>query len=316
MRHLILFLSICLLGCQAKEKETSTDTQELQAEYVSPLGFSYYAIPEGKSPKADSLLALAEADFVKEANEEHYIWLGRRTAYLNRYKEAIDIFSEGLEKFPNSYALYRHRGHRYISIRDFDKAIDDFEKAAALMPKEPLKIEADGLPNKLNIPLSSTQFNVYYHLALAHYLLGNYEKALEVYEKCMTTSINDDLICATADWMYMTARRLGEDAIAKQTLDLIHDEMEIIENDSYFLRLKMYQGKVREEALMPSDLDQIDALSLATQGYGLGNWHLMQGDTTKAIQIFEKVMEGSSWSAFGYIAAEIDLIRLKSNSID
>ena len=37
-------------------------------------------------------------------------------------------------------------------------------------PQDTLETEPDGIPNKLNMPLSSTQFNVWYDLALAHYL--------------------------------------------------------------------------------------------------------------------------------------------------
>src|SRR5687767_15840893 len=46
---------------------------------------------------------------------ERIIWLGRRTAYLGRYKDAIEIYSEGIKQFPADARLYRHRGHRFIT---------------------------------------------------------------------------------------------------------------------------------------------------------------------------------------------------------
>lgn len=114
----------------------------------------------------DSLLTLAQRNFeLDSTNLENLIWVGRRLAYMNRYREAIDLYSKGLEKFPNSPELYRHRGHRYISTRQFDQAIADFEKAAALVKNRPVEIEPDGIPNKLNKPLSSLQFNIWYHWA-------------------------------------------------------------------------------------------------------------------------------------------------------
>jgi tetratricopeptide (TPR) repeat protein len=307
--------STVLFSCQG-EKKTGGDKDlksfEENVQYISPLGTIFYPTKKGSTgyAKADSLLHIAMANFDADPSEENYIWLGRRLAYLNRYLEAIEIFSEGIIKFPDSYRLYRHRGHRYISLRMLDYAISDFTVAAQYMQGQPIEIEEDGLPNKLGIPLSSTQFNVWYHLGLANYLNGDYTLAMEAYEKCMEVSNNDDLICATADWMYMTAIRAGDLSTAKKALDKIHDDMNIIENDSYYLRLRMYQGKVNEEELMPNDPEQIDALSIATQGYGLGNWQLIQGDTAKAIVIFEKVLEGTSWSAFGYIASEVDYLRL------
>jgi hypothetical protein len=51
-------------------------------------------------------------------------------------------------------------------------------------------------------------------------------------------------------------------------------------------------------------------LALATQGYGVGNWYLYNGDEKRAMDIFNKVVEGNYFSAFGFIAAEAELHRL------
>jgi tetratricopeptide (TPR) repeat protein len=204
--------------------------------------------------------------------------------------------------------LYRHRGHRYISIRKFDKAIRDFQKAATLAEGRDIEIEPDGLPNKLNIPLSNLQFNIYYHWALAHYLKGAFEKAIPIYEKCMAYSDNDDLITATADWMYMTYRRLGQEEKAQQVLAKIHSDMKIIENDAYYKRLLMYKGEIKPSDLLDLENDDPDELlNLVTQGYGVGNWYFYNGEKGKALEIFRKIVGTDYWSAFGYIAAEADL---------
>jgi hypothetical protein len=50
-------------------------------------------------------------------------------------------------------------------------------------------------------------------------------------------------------------------------------------------------------------------VQIATQGYGVGNWYLVNGDTRKAREIFERVVAGNAWQAFGWIAAEADLKR-------
>ncbi len=261
--------------------------------------------------KYDKLLAEAQKNY--NANPEdlnNIVWLGRRTAYLGLYKEAIKIFSKGIKKHPNSPELYRHRGHRYVSIRKFDKAIRDFERAAQLAAGRKIETEPDGLPNKMNIPLSNLQFNIYYHWGLAHYLKGEFDKAVPIYQKCMEYSDNDDLITATADWMYMTYRRLGQEDKAEQVLDKIHSDMKIIENDAYFKRLLMYKGEVEPSELLDlenNDPDQL--LNLVTQGYGVGNWYFYNGDERTAREIFQKIVGTAYWSAFGYVAAEADLYR-------
>jgi tetratricopeptide (TPR) repeat protein len=208
--------------------------------------------------------------------------------------------------------LYRHRGHRYLSQRKFDAAIADFKKAADLMKGASIEIEPDGQPNKLNKPLSSTQFNVWYHLGLAHYLKGEFDLAEQAYLECMKVSDNDDLITATVDWLYMTYRREGKTEEASELLEKITDTMTIIENDSYFKRLNLYKGKLPVDSVLSvsSTNDDIE-LALATQGYGVGNWYLYQGDTSNAVAIFERVVGGKHFSAFGFIAAEADLARLR-----
>lgn len=308
-KFLLLTFSLLTLG-SCKENNPEQAATEA-AEVYSLLGLEYYA-PEEVDPKLDSNLYVAQQNFNSDPSEENYIWLGRRTAYLMRYNKAIEIFSEGIEKYPESYRLYRHRGHRYITQRKFDAAIADLNKAVELMPTSPLEIEPDGVPNKINTPLSNTQFNVWYHLGLAYYLQGNFNQAELAYLKCLDVSDHDDLMTATIDWLYMTYRRQGNIAGATKVLNRINEHMTIIENDSYFKRLMMYKGILPVDSVLnvSSSAPDVD-LALATQGYGVGNWYLYNGDTTQAIQIFEKVVNGRHFSAFGFIAAEADLARLR-----
>lgn len=301
-----------LVSCSAPKKEKKVDKAP---EVVSLLGTTYFE-PE-RSPelqqKLDSNLSVAKTNFNSDPSEENYIWYGRRLGYLSRFNESIEVLSEGIEKYPQSYKLLRHRGHRFISMRLFDRAIDDLTKASQLMSPHPPEVEPDGAPNKLNQPLSSTQFNIWYHLGLAHYLKGDFEKAEQAYIECLKASYNDDLLVATIDWFYMTYKRQGKDELAGGLLGNITDSMTIIENDSYYKRLKMYQGKLQPEEVLTVDSSADDYdLSLATQGYGVGNWYFYNGDTTKAIEIYERVVAGKSFASFGFIASEAELARLKS----
>ncbi len=316
MKHrligILLLSSIIVFSCQKEEKAKKYEADILQA--MSLLGDSL-TIPQRSEAQLEKLkanLKEAQANFDSEASEMSTIWLGRRHAYLYDYKKAIQVFSEGIKNFPDSYKLYRHRGHRYISLRQFDNAIEDYEKAHQLMKKGIMEIEPDGAPNKMNIPLSNTQFNILYHYGLAHYLKGEFEKAEAIYKECIEYSDNPDLVVATTDWLYMTLKRQGKTDEAKVLLQSIDSSMEIIENDSYLKRLLMYKGEYSADDLLKTSGDDA-ALSLATQGYGLANWYLYNGDTTQAKAILEQVVSGSSWSAFGFIAAEADLARLNKN---
>lgn len=309
-----LIILITLFSCTKKKDEQEITVSQKNVVLVSPSGKTYYE-PAWTVPvknRLDSNLRVAKHNFDSIASEDNYIWLGRRLAYLYQYDSAIKVFTEGISKYPQSFKLYRHRGHRYITLRDFDKGERDLFKASELVKEFPLEIEPDGAPNKLNIPLSNTQFNIYYHLGLAYYLKGDFAKAEKAYLECMKVSDNDDLVTATTDWLYMTYRRENKNAEAKKVLAKITDDMKIIENDSYYNRLKMYQGKLKpEEVLVVSDNADDADLSLATQGYGVGNWYLYNGDPAKAKEIFEKVISGKHYAAFGFISAETELGRMK-----
>jgi tetratricopeptide (TPR) repeat protein len=119
------------------------------------------------TPDQETLEQLADARKNYEANPDdadNIIWYGRRTAYAGDFRGAIEIYSEGIEKFPDDDRMYRHRGHRYISIREFDRAIADLEQAAKLIGGRQNEIEPDGQPNAQNIPVSSRHGNIWYHL--------------------------------------------------------------------------------------------------------------------------------------------------------
>ncbi len=252
----------------------------------------------------------AEAVHLAEPNAaDSIIWLGRRTAYLGRYRNAAYIFSSGLSLFPNDARLYRHRGHRLLTLRCFDDAIKDFEKAAALIKGKPDEVEPDGLPNAKNIPTSTLQSNIWYHLGLAYYLKGDFGKALKAYEQAQKVSKNNDMKAATVYWHYMTLRRAGKKNDAKRMLRRFDTNVEVIENKDYLNLLKLNKGEIMAQELLASIRGDADTLGSASTGYGIGNYFLNNGDREKAMEIFRNIVAGDQWASFGYIAAETELSR-------
>jgi tetratricopeptide (TPR) repeat protein len=304
MRLLVTVVLVALLGGTVGAQPASR-----KPEATSLAGKSLYAIDLPNRETLDADLARAEKDLAARPNDaEAIIWVGRRLGYLWRYQDAIAMFSKGIALHPNNPRLYRHRGHRYITVRQFDRAIADFEKAVALVTGTPDEIEPDGAPNPTGKPRSTLHFNIWYHLGLAHYLKGDFQKAADAYVECMKVSTNDDAITATSDWQWMTLMRLNRKAEAAKVLERITPKMEILENGSYHRRLLMYKGLATPDSLL--DPGKADALTIATQGYGVGNWYLVTSNRARAREIFQQVVSGSSWSAFGYIAAEADLQRM------
>lgn len=259
---------------------------------------------------------LAQARATYNANPddaENLIWLGRRTAYLWGYHESISLFTEGLKKFPDNYKLLRHRSHRYITVRQFNSAIADMERATTLIKGVHDEVELDGAPNKYNIPTSSNHFNIWYHLGLAYYLTGDFNNALRCFQENKKFVYNFDALVANTDWLYMIYRRLGREQEARAELEPIRDDLNILENDAYFQRLRLYKGEVAPDKLLDlsggSDLEK--ELNLVTQGYGVANWYLYNGQAAKGEEILRQIVKSSYWSAFGYIAAEAELKRME-----
>ena len=295
-------------------------------------------IPDERRQRLTQNLEQARAALrARPHDADAIVWLGRRTAYLGRFREAIAVYTRGLEKHPADPRLLRHRGHRYVTVRELDKAVADLTRAGDLLRGQPDEVEPDGEPNALGIPTSTLHFNVWYHLGLAHYLRGDFEQALFAYRRCLDVSRdNPDRLVATSDWLYMTLRRLGRAEEATRVLVPITKDLKVIENHAYWHRLLMYKGeKTAEELLGPraaggsvaqtrsgvsprgsrggihSRREPPDAVELATYGYGVGNWHLYNGRRDTARQVFEQVVAGPQWAAFGFIAAEAELARME-----
>ncbi|MDX5338755.1 MAG: hypothetical protein LPK25_07000 [Cyclobacteriaceae bacterium] len=301
-----LILALISMACQESSTQDQEELPLTDSIFTTSLG-KKYQIPSPSEKLLDQY-AVAKANY--EANPEDVetlIWYGRRTAYLGQYKQAIQIFSEGIEKFPKEAKLYRHRGHRYISIREFDKAIADLEKAAELIQGSPNEIEPDGMPNAQNIPVSSLHGNIYYHLGLAYYLVGDYPKAYDAYLKCRDSGSHYDNIVSSTHWLYMIQQRLGNPSKADSLLAPIHADSTVIENQSYADLCRLYKGWIPVDSLIqqgPGGNPSNDAVR-----YGVANWYLYHQDTAKAKEMMEGLLETNSYASFGYIAAEQDWIR-------
>jgi tetratricopeptide (TPR) repeat protein len=237
-------------------------------------------------------------------NADNIIWYGRRTAYAGDYRGAIEIFSEGIEKFPEDARMYRHRGHRYISIREFDRAIEDLETAASLIEGTDNETEPDGAPNALNIPVSSLHGNIWYHLGLAYYLVQDWDNAYRAYRNGFDAGRNDDNRVSTTHWMYSILRRKGDEAGAAKVLDTISADMNVIENMSYHSLCLLYKGELSLDDLLDAgDGSPAGAAVL----YGAANWLFVNGNVERSDEMLNELIASPSWSAFGVIAAEADL---------
>lgn len=282
----------------------------------TPEATSLLGKPLISPPAADSVRTRLEADLnaARAAldraprDPDALIWVGRRLAYLGRYRDAIATFTDGVQRFPKDARFLRHRGHRYITVREFDKAIGDLERAEVLVAGAPDQVEPDGQPNARNIPLTTLQSNIRYHLALAYYVNGDFAKAAPVWQRARDAVRNPDNLVSATHWLYLTLRRQGRADEATRALDNIVPGLDVVENGSYYSLCQLYKG-------MRSVDDVVKAAGTGSSGaavlYGVAAWHDINGRVGEANALRRQLVDGPDWAPFGVIAAEADLARAK-----
>jgi tetratricopeptide (TPR) repeat protein len=292
------------------------------AAQTAPEAVSLLGTPLARPP-LDAAFAAEQGRLAAEAQGrvaaspddlEAWIWWRRRTAYLGRFRESIEIYTRALERFPDQPWLLRHRGHRLLTVRDLEAARADLARAAALVAELPDEVEPDGLPNERNLPTSSLHTNVWYHLGLAHYLAGDLAAAAGAYARCLAAARHDDMAVAARYWLALTQARLGEAPGLAANLAAVHDRLDVIESGDYLALLLHFKGE-REAAVLLEAARGHGGVAAATVGYGLGAWALIEGDREGAFRAFREVVEGGPWPAFGALAAEAELARGAASGI-
>jgi tetratricopeptide (TPR) repeat protein len=252
------------------------------------------------APQLEAIDALKRRLAARENDAEALIWLGRRVAYLGRYRESIEIFGRGASLHPEDARFLRHRGHRHLTLRDIPAAIADFERGLALSAGRPDEVEPDGLPNLFNRPTSTLKTNLWYHLGLARYLETDFRRAAEAFTACVALADNPDMWVGGTYWRVLSLFRDDRAAEARAILAALPAKLELVENQEYFRLLELFAGRVKLEDFGAGGLP-------ATLSYGLGAFHLIEGRADQAREVFAKVAEGGAWAAFGHLAAEAEL---------
>ena len=230
----------------------------------------------GGSSTADDFLAVSRAE------------AGRR-----QYVEAVKVDSEGLARFPDDADLLLERGHRELGLRQFAAAQKDLEHAVRV---DPLKLDS------------------HYHLGLAFYFQGQFAQAAVHFGHARDLAKNDDSLIDCSNWLYVSLRRAGKRKEADDVLTRITPAVHNTEPHlAFYLNLlRFYQGQKSEQQIVPATPAPGDTeaeLSYNTISYGVGNWHLYNGQDAAAIPYFKRVVAGTAWNSWGFIGSETELAR-------
>jgi len=267
-------------------------------EVTSPLGIKFYSIADNQGVVAAAERALA-AD---PRNPDLLLKLAQAHAAVWQDREAVEACTRGLAVAPDSADLLIERGHRELPLRQFQQARADLSRAVAIDPKR-----MDG----------------YYHLGLAHYFLGEFAPAAEAFRHAVETAPNTDERINSTNWLYAALRRANLPRPAAQALEAITPEMtNTAPHTLHYLNLvRLFQGRMTESEVAaaagpepPRDGSDTEAeLRFDTVNYGIGNWHLYNGESARAQEYFRRVIAGRVWITWGFIGAEREVAAARSH---
>lgn len=250
-------------------------------QYRSPTGVEYRSLRD-----TDAVARAEQALAADPRNVARIIDLGVAQSGVLQFREAIATFSKGLALEPDNAMLYRWRGHRYLSVRELDRAMADLTRGYGL---------------------DSLNYGILYHLGIVRFARGDFNAAVDAFQRSIQRPPNAGELAGSADWLWMSLMRAGRRAEAAAHLARRPDTGNA--NNAYSTRLTLYRGEIApEQVFTPSDTAGVQVATLA---YGLGNWYLVRGDTANALTWFERsVAAKAGWAGFGFIVSEIELERV------
>ena len=141
-----LFMSLGMLAAALPARAQSV-------QYTSPSGVAYHSQADtGNIKRAEAALAL------DPKNVQKIIALGVAQSGARQFREAIATFTKGIKIAPNEAMLYRWRGHRHLSVREFKEAESDLRHG---------------------FQLDSTNYGVLYHLGIVHFVKGDFGGSID-----------------------------------------------------------------------------------------------------------------------------------------
>jgi tetratricopeptide (TPR) repeat protein len=273
LRYRLILLAFALAVTEAGAGQS--------VQYRSLEGVEYRSLPDTG--------AIARAERARAANPTDIalmIQLGQAQSGARQFREAIATFTRGLAIAPGDPTLYRWRGHRYLSVRELDRALEDLRRGFGL---------------------DSTNYGILYHLGIVRFAQGDFAGAAAAFRRAQPFAPDAAELAGATDWLWMSLSRGGRAGDARQMLDRRPDSLPV--TNAYSRRLSLYRGEIGPEDVV-TVADSSD-VALATLRYGVGNWYLVRGDTALARTWFARSIQSGGWPAFGFILSEIELRRLR-----
>lgn len=236
--------------------EKKSDDPLVQAAYAktsTPSGVAYRDKNMGANGQGwfEGDLETANVVFTSSPlKESSYSWRGRREGFMGNYAKAVDIFTQGMELFPDSYALYRYRGYHLVRNYQYEEGLSDLRKAEDLIDGLDVTPVQEGIPGKSNFSPSTFKRNIYFFIAQTSMATGDYPTVVDYMDKSVATNQlrdKDDFLVSTSFFKYMAMRKMGQHEQAIAMVKAIPNGLDIIDNHSYYDAIMYLKGRYSRE---------------------------------------------------------------------
>jgi tetratricopeptide (TPR) repeat protein len=246
---------------------------------------------------------------VRQNSAEARLAMGRRLIDLGRIREAVEVFTQGIEAFPTSPYFLRHRAQAYLALRQFDKVGPDIERGLALLNRVPDSFEQDTLPNQRGgTPTTTMRSNFWYYLGFTRYAQGDFPGAVAAWQKTVELSPTVDVGASARLWLYLALEAAGRKAETAAVLEPARDSWDILGDRGALRVLLLIRDGGDEPALLAEA--RTGALEADVVEAGLGLWHLRRGERRQGVELLRAVLARGNWPSPAAIAAEAELKRL------
>lgn len=303
---LVLIISPLIISCQSGSKEASTEPVLIQ-EATSFDGKPLYRkqVDEEKLEGADEIIE--EIRQKPLLSEEDYLKIGGLYASTYRIVDAIAVYQQGIDQYPDSYRLHRVKGHRHLSLRELRPGITHLSKADQLIGSEDNgDLEYDGSGK----PTGTYKYWVKYYSGVYYMLTDDLNNAIKCYESCIALAIDNKNTVGPSAWLYHLNQMKGQPEIAQEIIDQIDEDLDTDQGHPYFKQAMLFKGVLSPEELMAERPETTEQWSVqdATVTFGVARYHAYQGDSTTYLALLDSILQTDHWNAWAYVMAEKDRV--------
>lgn len=279
---------------------------------MSLLGDTLWAVRFGHVEAQERVSRLVSAQrraLAQPANDAATILLGRRTAEMGRYREALAIYSDGLELDWGDARLFRRRGELLLLLREPDEAVKELKRAVKRAATAPTAREFTETDAGEFIGTGVLHASLLL-LGIAHHIRGEPREAIVALAEAARLATEPDEITAATAWLYLALRRANRLREAAAVLAALPGDFGVTLRKPELRLLLALRGdlpfdSLRREIATTSDRS-IELLYL----YGLAVTLESSGQADESRALLDEIRRNDFWGDLVAVAAEADLARL------